>query len=62
MAIHEALEPLAGNQATQAPISMPAPPVVEPILDEHVQGVTSTNVDNLPIARRPIVPSEEPAI
>lgn len=50
MEIHEAFECLAGN-CIQAPINVPVPPVVEPILDVRVQGMTPTNVDNLSAAR-----------
>lgn len=52
MAIHEALELLAGNQTNQTPVSTSAPPVVEPVIDEPAQGVTPTNADNLSAARR----------
>lgn len=31
---------VASNQTNQAPILVPAPPTVEPILDEPVQGVS----------------------
>lgn len=39
-AIHEAIECLAYNQTTQGPVFTSAPPVVEHVIDEPVQGVT----------------------
>lgn len=64
MAIHKALERqrLAGNQATQPPISVPAPLVVEPVLDELILDVTPINADNLSDARRPVGLPEELAV
>lgn len=35
------------NQANQVPISVPAPPVVELVLDKLIQGITPVNIDNL---------------
>lgn len=51
IAIHETIKRLAGNQTAQTPISKSAPPVIEPVIDEPVQGVTPTNVDSLSTAR-----------
>lgn len=62
MAIDEALERFVGNQTTQASMSKEAPPIVEPIIDGPVQSVTPTNVDNLLVAKRPAVQSEEPSM
>lgn len=62
IATQEALQHLAGNQSTQAPVSNPAPPVAEPVPYEPIQGTTPFNADNLPTAKRPASLSEEPAI
>lgn len=62
IAIHEALEPLAGNHTTQAPISVPVPLVVELIFHEPVQVMMPTNADNLSVARILVVQPKEPAM
>lgn len=59
IAIREAIERLAGNQATQFLVSTPAPPIVEPITDEAVQGNTPANGDNSSAAKRPISQPKE---
>lgn len=51
MATQETLQRLVSNQTIQAPISVPAPPAVEAIFDEPIQGVTLTNATNLSVAR-----------
>lgn len=38
---------------------MLAPPIVEPVLNEHVQGITLTNADKLSASRQPFVQSIE---
>lgn len=40
----------------------PVPPTVKPILDEPVQGIAPTNIDNLSIARRSTTLYDEPTI
>lgn len=62
LAIQQALQQLASNQENQVPVVAPAPPVVEPILDELVQGVTLTNADNLSTTRQPASLAEEPIV
>lgn len=61
VAIQEA-ERLVDNWTTQHPVSTPASLVIEPIIDEAIQGVTPTNTDNSSAAKRPVVPSEEPSL
>lgn len=53
IAIQETIECLAGNRTTQPPVSTPAPSVVEPVVDEAVQGVMLANVDNSSASKRP---------
>lgn len=60
MAIQETLQHLGGIQATQAPISTSAPPIVESIFDEPVQGTAPVNIDNLSSARQSASLSKEP--
>lgn len=62
IAIQETQQRLIGNQANQAPVSTPAPPVVKPLLDETAQDITPANVDNLWTARRAASLSEEPSV
>lgn len=38
-AIHEATKRITGDQTTQSPVSTLAPSVVEPVIDEPVQGL-----------------------
>lgn len=62
IAIHEAIEHLAGILAAQPPMSTQAPPVVELVVDKAAQGVTSANADNSSVAKRPVVQYEEPSL
>lgn len=59
MAIQEAIERLAGNQSTQLPASTLVPPIVEPIVNETIQGNTPVNGDNSWTAKWPTTQPEE---
>lgn len=60
--MQETLQCPVANQTTQVPVPTPATPVIEPILDEPVQGTTPVNANNLSAARWPASLSEEPAV
>lgn len=62
MAIQETLQCLVSNQANQAQVSIPAPPLVEPILDESVQSITLADAENLSVVRWPASLLEEPTL
>lgn len=50
---------MAGNQATKPLVSTPAPPFVEPVMNEVVQRNAPANGDNSSVAKRPTSQPEE---
>lgn len=59
MVVQEATERLAGNRTIQPPVFTLTPLVIEPVVDEAVQGVTVAKADNSSTAKRPATQPKE---